>query len=132
VFRRNFAPHSQFDDTVDPDRLTDLDAKGRISGHGTHVAGLAAAARAGNQMHGVAFDAIVLPLRTSFSDEELDRVYSQAILGGAKVLNGSYGPPARPEMYLTDEETEESYPNPNYQRLDHFPVMAADFDGTYT
>lgn len=62
------------------------------AGHGTHVAGLAAAARDGVGMHGVAYDAMVLPLRTNFDNDQLDRAFDRAIATGAKVLNGSYGP----------------------------------------
>lgn len=61
--------------------------------HGTHVTGLAAAARDGKGMHGVAYNATVLPLRTDFDDEQMVHVFDQAIRAGAKVLNGSYGPP---------------------------------------
>ncbi len=60
--------------------------------HGTHVAGLAAAARDGKGMHGVAYNAIVLPLRTDFDEDQLVHAFDRAIQAGAKVLNGSYGP----------------------------------------
>ncbi|NYT66257.1 autotransporter domain-containing protein [Alcaligenaceae bacterium] len=72
------------------DMYTDLDVGD--NDHGTHVAGLAAAGRNGFGMHGVAYNATVLPLRTTYDDDELDNAFARAIQGGAKVLNGSYGP----------------------------------------
>lgn len=76
----------------------DLDAEN----HGTHVTGLAAAARDGKGMHGVAYNAMILPLRTDFDDLQMVHVFDQLIRAGAKVLNGSYGPPLLWEV--TDPE----------------------------
>ncbi len=90
--------------------------------HGTHVAGLAAAARDGKGMHGVAYNAIVLPLRTDFDDDQLDLAFDRAIQAGAKVLNGSYG--ADP-IWVVDEPV-----HPDRPALD-FQVIEGDVDDEY-
>ncbi|KAA0911554.1 autotransporter domain-containing protein [Pusillimonas sp. ANT_WB101] len=86
--------------------------------HGTHVAGLAAAARDGKEMHGVAYNATVLPLRTSFADGELRRAFDRAIRAGAKVLNGSYGPP-------TLWDVDPAVPVPYRGQLEFQPLFSA-------
>lgn len=108
---RNFIPDYGAAD------LSDLEADGNISGHGTHVAGLAGAARDGIGMHGVAYNATVLPLRTSFEGDELDAAYAHAVAAGAKVLNGSYGPITTP-IYIQDDDGDWIL-NPHYQQLDY-------------
>lgn len=86
-----------------PNDLTDVDEDGSIDGHGTHVSGLAGAARDGSGIHGVAFDATLLALRAvGFDDEAENRAILHAIESGAQVLNGSYGP-GTVEKYITDE-----------------------------
>jgi len=75
-----------------PGDVSDVGRDGSIAGHGTHVAGLAAAARDGVGMQGVAYNATVLPLRSSFAPSEVQLAFDRAIAAGAKVLNGSFGP----------------------------------------
>lgn len=90
-------------------------------GHGTHVAGIAAAARDGVGMHGVAYDAHMLPLRilggpghTTTEDDAFDH----AIAHGAGVLNGSYGPPAFPAPTVANPVTGDPMDNPHYRVVD--------------
>ncbi|AWK88363.1 autotransporter domain-containing protein [Azospirillum thermophilum] len=79
-------------------------------GHGTHVAGTIAAARDGIGMHGVAFDARVIPFRSirGRGDTETQlpndvsattRGIDAAVAAGARVINGSYGPSFYDEAY---------------------------------
>ncbi|MDO5679369.1 MAG: S8 family serine peptidase [Pelistega sp.] len=90
---------------------TSLDDNGEIIGHGTHVSGTIAAARDGVAIHGVAYNANILALRTIVSNmttkDEVAAIYS-AIKQGAQVLNASYGP-----MY--DDTVYDSQP---YHELD--------------
>lgn len=106
---------------------------GRLPGdktfsHGTHVAGIAAAARDGQGMHGVAYDAQVLPLRTlGPADPQANaeaEAFKRAIAQGAGVLNGSYGPSSYPPAMLEDPETGEKTPNPHYRVINFLPVVS--------
>ncbi|NGM86656.1 autotransporter domain-containing protein [Parapusillimonas sp. SGNA-6] len=106
-----------------PTDLSDVKRDGSIEGHGTHVAGLAAAARDGVGMHGVAYNATVLPLRTRFAADELPSAYDRAIQAGAQVLNGSYGPITLAPKYIVDPETGDSYKNDAFRELDYQPVI---------
>lgn len=100
----NFQPGQAAWDYADTERDEDT---GLISGHGTHVAGIIAAARDGVQMHGVAYGARLLGVRI---DTDVDWVgMDYAISRGAKVLNGSYGPDGTPPVSLPDGS-----PNPGY------------------
>ncbi|NYT62114.1 autotransporter domain-containing protein [Alcaligenaceae bacterium] len=98
--------------------------------HGTHVAGLAAAGRNGFGMHGVAYNATVLPLRTRFFDDLLDQAFAQAIQGGAKVLNGSYGPNTHAPRLLPDPNNPLGQPNEGYKEL-AFQAVDPDIDSDY-
>lgn len=64
------------------------------SGHGTHVAGIIAAKRDGNDTHGVAFDAKVLPIRIANDSGSLSYESARAgvkyAIGKAKVANLSF------------------------------------------
>ncbi|HUH60984.1 MAG TPA: S8 family serine peptidase [Candidimonas sp.] len=103
--------------------VSDVNAGGGIAGHGTHVAGLAAAARDGVGMHGVAYGATVLPLRTGFSTDQLESAFARAIQAGARVLNGSYGPNVLAARYI-DDEAHPGYKkiNPTYKQLNYQPI----------
>lgn len=113
-FLYNFG-NDQAPDDVFPERKAD----GSLNGHGVHVAGTIGAGRNGFGMQGVAYDALIMPLRAIevvgrnpgiLPDNEAI-VY--AADHGALVLNGSYGPPSRPLPKIGGQ------PNPNYQVLDY-------------
>jgi len=94
-------------------------ADGSLSGHGDHVSGTIGAGRNGFGMQGVAYDATLMPVRAvevEGRDPNLDAT-DQAIVyaadHGAKVLNGSFGPPVFPMPFI------DGAPNPNYQVLDY-------------
>ena len=130
--------HPKFDGRVSSQRgnyLTwgDPSYVGRVPGqtdfaHGTHVAGIAAAARDGYNMHGVAYDAHILPLRILGPTElesktaEAD-AFARAIASGAGVLNGSYGPSAIPPYRITDPVTGQKVHNPHYQVINFQPIF---------
>lgn len=80
--------------------------------HGTHVMGVAAAARNGVGMMGVAFDAQVAGV-VAVEDEDGYPPPSdwagELITAGVSVMNGSFGPDAFPVPYFED-----GTPNPNY------------------
>ena len=64
--------------------------------HGTHVAGIIAGMKNNVGMHGVAYNAKILPLRAgnsagSISDAAVDSSIDRAISKGAKVINASFG-----------------------------------------
>ncbi|MCX5591629.1 autotransporter domain-containing protein [Alcaligenes endophyticus] len=94
--------------------------------HGTHVTGIAAAARDGVGMHGVAYNAEILPLRIlggrSLDDTE-SNAFDHAIAHGAKVLNGSYATRPFPFEFLENPVTGEPVPNPHYKELDFQPLL---------
>ena len=74
--------------------------------HGTAVAGMLGAARDGVGMHGVAYDATLLPLLAAFEDDWQRKDGSPlrvAADAGAGVLNASYGPD--PLDSITEEGT---------------------------
>lgn len=107
-----------------PNDLSDVEEDGSIDGHGTHVSGLASAARNGSGIHGVAFNATLLALRAVGAEDEAEnRAILHAIDSGAQVLNGSYGP-GTVERYITDENGDR-VPNPTWAPLSQ-PVLSAD------
>ncbi|NIJ09169.1 hypothetical protein FHS31_002801 [Sphingomonas vulcanisoli] len=81
-------------------------------GHGTTVAGVAAAARNGSQMEGVAFNANLMILRTdtsgscggtdgcSYSSTAITNAINYATTNGAKVINMSLGGSAMPSSTI--------------------------------
>ncbi|WP_159589746.1 autotransporter domain-containing protein [Chelativorans xinjiangense] len=102
-----------------PDDVSHTDDEdGKINGHGTHVAGIVGAARDGKGMHGVAYEATILPLRaigTETDDDALSpdmAAVEYAARHKVDVFNASYGP---------DLPREEN--NPHYQKLEYIPVM---------
>ena len=103
-----------------PDNLFPAHLKnGLLNGHGVHVAGTIGAGRNGFGMQGVAYDAMIMPLRGVEVDSTQDDVLAEneaivhAADNGAQVLNGSYGPGAFPVPKIDGQ------PNPNYQVLDY-------------
>lgn len=69
------------------------------NGHGTHVGGIMAANRDGNGMHGVAYEALLLPLTVldengggSLSDGVIATAIDHAVANGARIFNNSWGP----------------------------------------
>jgi len=122
--------HSEFDgrlsplsrnfgfDLPDPTDILDRDR----TSHGTHVAGTIAAARDGNGMHGVAYNAEILALRAIVpGGGDIAAAIRYASEKGAKVLNGSYGP-SYPSPTLPDGS-----PNPDYTVV---PIQPYHIDGT--
>lgn len=95
--------HHEFQDRVvnpynavhDNDTVTDRDPYG----HGTHVGGLIGASRDGNGMHGVAFNADLMPISLSDNNGDftigsgamnLGRAWEHAAENGASVINNSF------------------------------------------
>lgn len=69
-------------------------------GHGSHVAGIIAANRDGTGMHGVAFNAGILPFRIlaadgtvsgALSDQALPDIMLRAAANGSRIINHSWG-----------------------------------------
>lgn len=94
----------------------------KVPEHGTHVMGLAAAARNNEGMMGVAFNALLAGV-IAVGDEEGypspgDWV-GQLIEAGVTVMNGSFGPDALPPPFFPDES-----PNPNYAYVPFQAVFA--------
>jgi subtilase-type serine protease len=89
--------------------------------HSTAVTGVLAAARDGRGMHGVAYEASLIPL-AGFWDEptsmHTDWAIRQAVDMGAKVINASYAPPVYPS-YATEDGVNEHYLPQSLQML-HF------------
>ncbi|ROT44699.1 autotransporter domain-containing protein [Pusillimonas sp. NJUB218] len=107
-----------------PNDLSDVEKDGSIDGHGTHVTGLAGAARDGSGIHGVAFDATLLALRAvGFENQAENRAILHAIESGAQVLNGSYGP-GTVEKFITDDYGNR-IANPDWAELKE-PFLLAD------
>ncbi len=126
-----FGKNSKNPNDVYPEEASD--------GHGTHVAGIIGAARDGKGMHGVAYESTILPLFAVGVEGPDPKVaptnaaIKYAIGAGAKVLNGSYGPPDPPvQIFLLDEngnpikdkETGKEKPNPNYVQLQYQGLYA--------
>lgn len=107
------------DDQAPDDVFPSLKPDRSLNGHGVHVAGIIGAGRNGFGMQGVAYDAMIMPLRAIEVDGRRDDLSpsNEAIIyaadHGAQVLNGSYGPLSRP-LPKIDGQT-----NPYYQVLDY-------------
>lgn len=117
-----------FGESLTPYDVSDVAANGMVQGHGTHVSGIIAAARDGVGMHGVAYDATILPLRAIIKGDKADFPYLEAMdyaaEAGAGVLNGSFGPPAGPDKYVFDPNNPKGsfIKNPNYTQLPYQPI----------
>ncbi|HIG36103.1 MAG TPA: hypothetical protein EYQ12_00240 [Oceanospirillaceae bacterium] len=69
------------------------------TGHGTHIAGLMVARKDGQAMHGLAYDAIVLPIRVldsagttaATTDTEMAAASALAMAQGSHIFNNSWG-----------------------------------------
>lgn len=65
-------------------------------GHGTQMAGILAANRDGIGMHGIAFDAKLIPMRFGddnepfFFDDQIARAWRDSFQGGARILSNSW------------------------------------------
>lgn len=96
-----------------------------VPDHGTHVMGLASAARNEVGMMGVAFDAQLASVLATPADgypEPGD--WAQALIDAeVAVMNGSFGPPTLPGAFLDADRT---IPNPNYRVMD-FQAVIDDF-----
>jgi subtilase-type serine protease len=91
------------------------------NGHGTHVAGIIAGAKNVGPTHGIAPDASLLILGSlgnwAFNTNQGLRYAAEL---GAKVVNGSYGPPAIPARFLYNRVTDKyDIPNPDYVVIDY-------------
>lgn len=114
---------------------------GEIQGHGTHVGGIIGAARDGQGMQGVAYEATILPLRAIGVEAEgapENEAIKLAVEAGAKVVNGSYGP-ATLEKYLKDEDGDfvrdqngNLVVQPHYREFEFQPIYDAAEDLKYT
>ncbi|MEP9379827.1 autotransporter domain-containing protein [Aquabacter sp. CN5-332] len=90
------------------------------SGHGTHVAGIIGAARDGQEMHGVAFDASIVPAHVNLleTDSGVSEAWPFLIAQGVSIINASYrigcvgsGPGVRCNAEtITRESLEHYYP----------------------
>src|SRR5690606_10942903 len=122
-----------------PKNPNDVYPEEASDGHGTHVAGIIGAARDGKGMHGVAYESKILPLFAvgiEGADANIaptDAAIKYAIKAGAKVLNGSFGPPDPPvQFFLLDKDgklvqeegTGKFIPNPDFEELKYQGIYA--------
>lgn len=117
--------HSEFEGrVVSPDPFPLFPVPGfAIPFHGTHVMGIAAAARDGQGMMGVAFDASIVQLigneQPGYSTVDEQAVINQIIQSGTQVINVSQGYTTRPEPFLDQQRT---IPNPNFAPITYLPL----------
>ncbi len=114
-----------------PYDVSDLEPDGDIAGHGTHVTGLAGAGRNGFGLHGVAYNATLLPLRAidGYTANAPFNAVLYAAENGAQVLNGSYGP-VTAEKYIQDDSGR-WVPNPTWQLLPTSTPALFNSEATY-
>ncbi|MDD7804310.1 MAG: S8 family serine peptidase [Endozoicomonas sp. (ex Botrylloides leachii)] len=96
-----------------------------VSGHGSHVAGIAAAEKDGNGMHGIAYNARILSGCANFSEScqpsqspDTSTLLAWAASSGANIANMSYGLPhiEGGEEVRTMVATDALGANPDYSR----------------
>lgn len=118
---------------LSPDQPTDP------AGHGTHVSGIIAAARDGVEMHGVAFNALLVPTAMSLvnfvTDDNASNPWPFLISQGVSVINASYGLQHTDVTALTRAQFEAKYPIVMQRALqtaaaDVLMVVAAGNDAT--
>ena len=90
----------EFDGRIAPGGHDFIRNTGQITdpnGHGSHVGGIMAANRDGAGMHGVAYEALLLPLTIldengsgSLSDGAVENAIDRAIANGARIFNNSW------------------------------------------
>ena len=85
--------------------------------HGTHVSGIAAASRNDSGMHGVAYNAQILPIRIgnadgsiALSDTEMAAAMDRAVSNNSRILNNSWGS-SIPIVARSRSDIEASMPN---------------------
>lgn len=118
----------------DPNDVKDGEDSG---GHGTHVAGIIGAARGSGPMYGVAYDATILPIKAigapTFEGydypDPVGAAFDHAIAKRVGVINGSFGPAARPEKYIYDPWRGYRFPNPNYRVMNHQILIFDESEG---
>lgn len=91
----------------------------KVPDHGTHVMGLAAAARNNTGMMGVAFNAQLAAVG-GYSDPGYPKAGDWAgelIKAGVSVMNGSFGPDADPQPRLADGTENPNYIEVGYQTI---------------
>lgn len=102
----DFLDHAEFADRVGPWTQSGPSRSApawRVGGHSTAVSGVLGAAKDGRGMHGIAYDASLVPI----ANETMARAQSalairDAIDRGARILNGSYGYDVFPDLYADD------------------------------
>ena len=91
--------------------------------HGTHVMGVAAAARNNVGMMGVAYNASIANV-VAVPDPGYPGAYNwaqQLVDAGVSVMNASFGPPEAPSPELPDDSV-----NPNFREVDFLFIKKAD------
>ena len=111
--------HPEFNDRIDyPEILPTFPISGySVPTHGTHVTGIAAAARNGIGMMGVAFEASIALVRATNADgyAQAGTYYDDIIASDASVANGSFGSGTFPLYRLADGSI-----NPNFGVADKY------------
>jgi subtilase-type serine protease len=107
----NFLTHAEFAGRT-PVAPTGSDAL--VGEHSTMVAGAAAAGRDGKGMHGVAFDARVVPVEARGEVWHVSEGIRDAVDHGASVVNVSIGPPALPGFNKFPGSEDGFEPNPHH------------------
>jgi subtilase-type serine protease len=103
---------------------------GEVGAHSTYVSGVLAAAKDGRGMHGVAYDAALIPIAgwgvKTYEDHA--EAYFQTAAGiadsverGAQIINGSYGPPVLPSKKNIDGQPNLKYSPQSMQMLHFMP-----------